>query len=113
MKYCTHCGKELQEDATFCSQCGSYAGIYEAKTAKQESAKSLSGLKAATKIVLIISMIMVGISTYGLVFIWAAPMTSHYCKKIDRGEPVSMGFKVCTLLFVSTPAGIMMLCDQD
>ena len=32
---------------------------------------------------------------------------------INEKKPVSVGFKVCTLLFVSLIAGILMLCDSD
>ena len=40
-------------------------------------------------------------------------MTVSYCKKIKTGEPISVGFKICSLLFVSTIAGIIMLIDKD
>ena len=40
-------------------------------------------------------------------------MTVHYFRAVyDRGN-VGIGFKICTLLFVSWIAGILMLCDND
>lgn len=45
-------------------------------------------------------------------FAWYIPMIRIYCKRIARGETVSVGFKVCTLLFISPIAGILMLCDN-
>ncbi len=38
-------------------------------------------------------------------------MTMYYWKSIDNGEKVPMSFKICSLIFVNTIAGILMLCD--
>ncbi len=35
-----------------------------------------------------------------------------YDRKVDLGEKVGTAFKVCTLLFISIIAGILMLCDN-
>ena len=41
------------------------------------------------------------------------PMTIYYYQKAQTGiSPVGTGFKVCTLLFVSFIAGIIMLTDD-
>lgn len=40
-------------------------------------------------------------------------MTIVYFKKLKRGEPIGTAFKVCSLIFVSLVAGILMLCDKD
>lgn len=45
--------------------------------------------------------------------LWMIPMTASYGKKIARGEKVSVGFKICTLLFVNLLSGILMLCDKN
>lgn len=46
--------------------------------------------------------------------VWKIPMTVRYCKSIDKsGLPVGTGFKICSLLFVSMIAGILMLCDNE
>ena len=39
-------------------------------------------------------------------------MTVHYFNAVKNGEKLTTGFKVCTLLFVSLVAGIVMLCDE-
>lgn len=39
-------------------------------------------------------------------------MTVSYAKKINLKQPISTAFKVCTLLFVSFLAGILMLLDS-
>ena len=41
--------------------------------------------------------------------IWAIPMTVHAFRKINDGEPMGVGFKVCTLLFLNMIAGILLL----
>jgi len=45
--------------------------------------------------------------------IWTVPMTVSYNRKTKNGEPISVGFKVCALLFVNLIAGILMLCDSE
>ena len=44
---------------------------------------------------------------------WCIPMTVVTFRKIDNREPLGVGLKVCTLLFVSLVAGICMLCMDD
>ncbi len=40
-------------------------------------------------------------------------MTIVYCEKIKNKEPISLIFKICTLIFVSRIAGILMLCADE
>ena len=40
-------------------------------------------------------------------------MTVAYYNKVTSNQPVSVGFKVCTLIFVSLYPGILMLVDTD
>lgn len=70
-----------------------------------------SGLTVAAKILMIISTVAMGL--YLIPLAWCLPMTLNFCKKIKEGQPVTMGFKICTLLFVNTIAGILMLCDKN
>ncbi len=42
---------------------------------------------------------------------WTIPMTMYYWKAIDNGEKVPTSFKISSLIFVNTIAGILMLCD--
>lgn len=48
---------------------------------------------------------------YLLPLAWVIPMTVVYTKSIKKGKDVSIAFKICTLLFVSLIAGVLMLCD--
>lgn len=70
-----------------------------------------SGLKTAAKVFMILSCVFTGLALLPLA--WTIPMTVSYSRKIESGETVSTGFKVCTLLFVNLIAGILMLCDND
>lgn len=44
---------------------------------------------------------------------WCIPMTIIYFKKVKNNEPISVGFKICSLLFVSLIGGVLMLCDNE
>lgn len=59
---------------------------------------------------MLISCIVSAIALIPLV--WTIPMTVHYWRKVGNNESVGVGFKVCSLLFVNTIAGILMLCDN-
>ena len=167
MKYCSKCGKELPDEAKFCTDCGEscdkneeYAKSQNAgsanvngnefysgnangynvggnmngnnngyngygQNANNQSSKS-SGLKTAAKVFMIISCAMCGVLflanlylgiaralSYLIPLCWQLPMTLVYFEKVKNGERVGTGFKVCSLLFVSLVAGILMLCDND
>ena len=76
------------------------------------SQNSNAPLRTLTKVYMIISTVVCGCLTFGLSLAWMLPMTIIYFKKVNRGEPVSTAFKVCTLLFVGIQSGIMMLVDN-
>ena len=45
-------------------------------------------------------------------FVFRLCMTISYSRKIDERQPISVGFKLCTLFLLSPVAGILMLCDN-
>ena len=51
--------------------------------------------------------------TIPIALIWQIPMTIYYYRCVTNKIKTSTGFKVCTLIFVSLIAGILMLCDKD
>lgn len=110
MKYCTKCGKELLDDAVFCTACGCATGDGPVQVTKNDT-NSNSGMQTAAKVFMIISTVIMGI--YLIPLAWCLPMTISYCKKIKNNQPVSVGFKVCSLIFVSLLGGIFMLCDNS
>ena len=105
--YCSNCGNEINEQAVICPNCGVPTGNYE-KFSKQTKNTSDRG---ASKAFMILACIF-SIAWLLIPLAWCLPMTIVYFKKVNRGEDVGTGFKVCTLLFVSTIAGILMLCDK-
>lgn len=112
MKYCSKCGNELMEEAVVCLKCGcAIEGSKMTETAQGVSANS--GLKTAAKILMILGTIVTSLAGFLIPLAWCLPMTISYFNKTKRGETVSTGFKVCSLLFVSLLGGVLMLCDKD
>ncbi len=121
MKYCSKCGAEIMDEAYVCPHCG-------CKT-EPEKAQGNAGntLRTIAKIFMLIScgmwavvfLIYLALTTILACLIsliplsWIIPMTVVYWKKVAHHQPVGTGFKVCTLLFVNTIAGILMLCDNN
>ena len=103
MTNCSKCGSQIDAKEGICPICGNET---EKKT------KEISTLKTVAKIFMIIGCVVSGF--YFLIpLIWTIPMTMKYCNSIKNNQPISTGFKICTLLFVNLVAGILMLCDKD
>ena len=111
MKYCTHCGAEILDEAVICPKCGCSVNGTSNTTNTTGEKKNLSGLKLAAFILMLLSTIACGFAIIPLA--WCIPMTVSYYKNATEGRPVSVGFKVCSLLFVNLIAGVLMLCDSD
>ena len=105
MGFCNNCGSQTMNGATFCTNCG--ASINPYATTNQGS----DGLGIAAKIFLIISCVAQGV--FLLPLAWCLPITISICKKLNSGEPISVGLKICALLFVNTIAGILLLCRSE
>lgn len=113
MKYCTKCGHELMDEAVICPNCGcpvEGANVPATVSAPAAGAGD-STLKTLAKIFMVIGCIGTAFALIPL--LWTIPMTITYFNKTTRGEPVTTGFKVCSLIFVSLVAGILMLCDNN
>lgn len=67
-------------------------------------------MKLAAFILCLISTIVSGFVLIPL--IWCIPMTIHVYKAYKGEEDLSVGFKVCVLLFVNLIGGILLLCDD-
>ena len=108
MKYCTKCGKECMDEAVICPNCGC---AFASKPIEKEDKKRVTALQTAIKVLLVIGTIIQGVLLVPL--LWCIPMTVSYCKKVDKGEHVGAGFAICTILFVSTLGGFLMLFDRS
>ena len=104
MKFCEKCGKEIAEEAVICTGCG-------CAIPQKNIKRGNDGLAVASKIFLILACIAQGWMIIPLA--WCLPITISICKKMNRGEPIGTGLKVCTLLFVSLLGGILLLCRSN
>lgn len=76
-----------------------------------QTEKKFTGLQTAAFVFMILSTIAMGWALIPLA--WCIPMTVSYYNCIKQGRPVSMGLKICTLLFVNLLSGIFMLADPN
>ncbi len=104
MKFCQKCGKEIAEEAVICPGCGCAISSQTAKGGND-------GLAVAAKIFLIISCIFQGFMLLPLA--WCLPITIAICNRLKYNQPISVGLKVCALLFVNMIGGILLLCRSD
>ena len=111
MKYCTHCGKEILDEAVICPHCGCKVETPSSPIIEEEDKKIFALI---IKIFMVIGCVASGWTLIPL--LWTIPMTVHVFKRLDAREPIGVGFKICVLLFVNLVAGIMLLCmdlDKD
>lgn len=111
--YCSKCGNEVVDEAVICTKCGCLlpGKNLQTRTAPSQQTDEISSTKKAAKVFMLIGLIFSAFSLIPL--IWTIPMYNSYCNKIENGEKVETGFKVCCLLFVNAIAGLIMLCDND
>ncbi|MGN1223120.1 MAG: zinc-ribbon domain-containing protein [Christensenellales bacterium] len=111
IKYCSHCGQEVNTAAVVCIHCGcSLENKTQAKNYDTTSNKN--NLYSVAKIFMIIGTIASAFF-YLIPLAWTIPMTVSFYNKVNNNEKISVGFKVCSLLFVNTIAGILMLCANE
>jgi len=110
MKYCSHCGKELLDDACFCPGCGcKVKNSYSDTNTYNETNDTLGTI---AKVFLVLGCVAGGLC-WLIPLCWCIPMTVVAFRKINNHERIGLGFKICTLIFVSLIAGILLLCMDD
>ncbi len=109
MKYCKNCGSKMFEEEEFCSNCGYWVNS-EKETERKKIKKSGDG---PIKAFLIVGTIFTSLFFYFIPLAWCLPMTISGFRKMNKGLPISTAYKVCTLLFVSSIAGILLLCRKE
>lgn len=109
MKYCSHCGKELLDEAVVCPSCGCKVASSSSTPIIEEEDKKI--FKLIIKVFMVLGCIASGWALIPL--LWTIPMTNHVFKKLNANEPIGVGFKICVLLFVNIVAGIMLLCMSE
>lgn len=113
MKFCTKCGAELVDEAIICVKCGCAVESTEISQSESKAPPRKSGLSTAAKVFMVLGTIIMAMWTFCIGLAWCLPLTIIYFKKVNNGEPIGVGFKICSLLFVSMIGGILMLCDND
>ena len=113
MKFCTKCGAELMDEAIICVKCGCSVESNTISHSKNQNLLPKSGLSVAAKVFMILGTIVMALWTFCIGLAWCLPLTIIYFKKVNKGEPIGVGFKVCSLIFVSLLGGIFMLCDDN
>lgn len=127
MKYCSHCGAEIEDDAVICVNCG--CATNDGKSKVKEGNSSMGKIALVFMIIGCVFSPLSGLYSYltntdnaldffalgeligGLLCLaWCIPMTIYFARKLKKGESVGTAFKVCTLLFVNIIAGILMFC---
>lgn len=59
------------------------------------------------------TLILIFLFVFLISFIISLSMTIHYFHATKEGVPVGTAYKICTLIFVSLIAGIIMLSDKE
>lgn len=108
MKFCTHCGKEVLDEAELCVGCGCRIKKDVPAVVPQEKDDTMS---VVVKIFMIMGCIAQGWLLIPLA--WCIPMTVSVFKSLNEGRPIGTGMKVCVLLFVNLIAGVCLLCMND
>ena len=110
--FCNKCGAEVDNECIVCPKCGCNPKGAEQKPATTNGRSNTSEtLRLIAKILMILSCVTSGLLIIPLA--WMIPMTISYSNKCSNNEPIGIGFKVCTLIFVNIIAGILMLCDNE
>lgn len=109
MKYCTHCGAEVHEEAVVCVKCG--CSIETKKAIAIVPKNTDNTMQTVVKVFLILGCIAQGWMLVPLA--WCLPITISIFNSFRDQKPIGTGMKVCTLLFVSLIAGILLLCMNE
>lgn len=103
---CPNCGKALPKKAKFCPKCGSEI---EMTPVKVKVVAPLTPIGKVAQVFFYVGAIFTCCTVIGLC--WALPMIHIYKRGRDVVGKHSIGFKVCTIIFISRVAGILMFID--
>ena len=130
MAYCPYCGAD-NGDATICQKCGYNSGAINAGPEYSQGPPpqyqapppgyayqgpgyyprggQSEGLFTAAFVFMIICTIILACCTFGIALAWGIPMSVH-ASRIRKGlKPNTIGFGVCSLLFVGIVPGVLLL----
>ncbi len=73
--------------------------------------REISTLRKVARVFIIVCCVLQ--CFYLIPMAWCIPMTVSLNRRIVNKEPISIGFKICTLIFLSLVGGILLLCDSS
>lgn len=111
MKFCTKCGAQLEDDIKYCSFCGNPVGNENVQNYSGNNGETKNTLKKIAFIFMIIATCIVSFVILPLA--WCLPMTLSLNNKIKNNEKISLTFAVCTLIFVSPIAGVLLIVEEN
>ena len=133
MKTCNFCGAKSFDCDTECSKCK--------RSFSDDAVGEISQIKKLIKVILLATIIIQAVALIPFLILWITSliipgwttaaiifaicliaflvglsisciMSNHYRNTVNAGKNVGLIFKICTLLFISVIAGIVMLCDE-
>ena len=114
--YCRKCGAELKDGDIFCPKCGQKVEeeVHQ-ETVRQEVVFKRQRDESLCNVGFIFCVIGTVVMGFAIIpLIWCIPMTIYVYNAIKDKKPMSVGLKVCVLLFVSLIGGIFLLLgDPD
>lgn len=120
MKYCSRCGKEIDDNAQFCPNCGAnviensnYNSVNQQVVTNNVSYSSSqpSTLLTVAYVFSIIETVVCGFLLIPLA--WMLPMTIHLSKLRSTHQKISLTYAVCNLIFLNLISGICLLCCDE
>jgi hypothetical protein len=104
MNFCGNCGVPVAGQAAEAERV--YVPPYYDQPRRRDD-----GMVTVAKVFLILGCI--GFGAFLIPLAWCIPITVSIFRKLNSGEPIDTGLKVCALLFVNLIAGILLLCMED
>jgi uncharacterized membrane protein YvbJ len=112
MKYCKNCGAEMGDNDVFCGKCGTRVDGGPVSTSVPATVSSGDETMATIiKVFLVLGCIVAGFTIIALA--WYIPMTVSIFHSLNEHRKVSVGMKVCTLIFIGVVPGILLLCSDN
>lgn len=118
MKYCTKCGREIEDNILYCPFCGNSTNSFNNNKSYKENnnvndfkSSSSYTLRLISFVFLVVICVISGVALFPL--IWLIPFTVCVYKSIqDPNYELSTGLKICILIFGGIIPGILLLCDN-
>ena len=132
MNHCSNCGSQISDRDIYCSFCGTK--IKRPKSEKKEKTKKMTANDVFRLVAKITAIVTAGcwaivaqvyfliFSLYGhmllglvsfIPFIVSLLLTLSVINKTNNKAPMSKFYRICMLIFLSVPTGVMLLLIKD